>query len=167
MSGSDGCESGAMPGMQKLPQHDQLQRSVGTWDGAMTAWSPDGQEITSKGVMVSTAHGDFHTIDSYEGEVMGAPYVGHGINSYCPLRKQFMSTWTDSMSGCPLQLTGQYDEATKTTTLHGEAMGPTGMAPCSTKTTFVSDDRIDWEFYGEIPGVGPVRFLRIEYTRRA
>ena len=98
---SDACADGAStpPGMQKLPEHDHLQRLVGTWHGAMSCMTPDGTEMSSEGIMVTTAHGGFHTIDSYEGNVMGAPYKGHGVNSYCPLRKQFMSTWTDSMTG--------------------------------------------------------------------
>lgn len=149
-----------------LPQHALLQKHAGTWDAVIVTHMPDGQDQRAKGKMVTKKVGGFHTVDEFEGEVMGAPFTGRGSNSYCPVRKKFLSTWVDSMTGAPLLLLGDYDEKAKQLTMTGEAFGQSGkLEPCRTVTKFVDDDHFVWTFHGAGPDGTEMEFMRIEYTR--
>lgn len=150
-----------------LPQHSLLVKHVGVWDAAVVTHMPDGTDQPGKGTMTTRKLAGFHTIDDYESEFMGAPFVGHGTNSYCPVRKKFLSTWIDSMTGAPLLLLGDYDEKTKELTMVGEAFGQSGkLEPCRTVTKFVDDDHFQWTFFGRGPDGKEMEVMRIEHTRR-
>ncbi len=149
------------------PQHALLHRHVGTWDAVVIGVDPTGVEQRGKATMTTEKHTDFHTLDAFRGEVMGLPFLGHGVNSYCPMRKKFISSWTDSMSPSPLLLIGSYDEAKKELTMTGEAFGASGkLEPCRTVTAWRDDDHFAWELHGRGADGKEVRLLRIEYTRR-
>ncbi len=150
-----------------LPQHALLTKHVGVWDAVVIAHMPDGTEQRNKGKMTTRKLADFHTIDDFESEFMGAPFVGHGTNSYCPVRKKYLSTWIDSMTGAPMLLLGDYDEKTKELTMVGEAFGQSGkLEPCRAVTRFVDDEHFHWSFFGAGPDGKEMQFMRIEYTRR-
>ena len=153
--------------MQPGPQHALLQKHVGTWDAVVVTHDEQGKEVRDKGTMVNKKLSDFHTADQYSGEFMGMPFTGNGVNTYCPLRKQFITFWTDSMSPSPLILQGDYDAKTKTMTMTGEMFGMSGkLEPCRTVTVHKDADHIEWSMYGPGPDGKEVQHLRIEYTRR-
>ena len=98
---------------------------------------------------------------------MGQPFSGHGINSYCQVRKQYIASWADSMVSSPLTIAGDYDAKTKTLTMVGECLGMSGrMEPCKTVTVYQDDDHFAFEMHGPGPDGKMMRHLRIEYMRR-
>lgn len=91
------------------PQHERLQKLVGTWDAVLVRTDARGVEQRTSGTLTTEAHTGFHTIETFRGEFMGAPYQGRGTNGYCSARKQYFTFWTDSMTSSPMVLHGDYD----------------------------------------------------------
>lgn len=149
------------------PEQAMLLEHVGTWDAVVITVGEDGKEQRDTGKMTTEKRGEFHTLDSYEGKFMGMPFTGTGINSYCPLRKKYMTTWVDSMAPSPMVLIGDFDKKTKTLTMVGECVGMSGkLEPCSTVTQLQDADHFAFEMHGKGPDGKDMRMLRIEYTRK-
>jgi hypothetical protein len=149
------------------PQHAMLQKFAGNWDTVIVLKPPTGAEQRTKGTMNCAKHTDFHTIDSFEGELMGMKFLGHGINGYCPVKKKYFTLWTDSMTPSPLSLEGDYDAATKELTMTGAAFGMSGkLEPCRTVTRYQDDDHYTFTMFGPGPDGKEVQHLAIEYTRK-
>jgi hypothetical protein len=153
--------------MRPTEQHALLQRSVGTWDAVVTMQGMDGKDEVSKGTQTVTKLSDYHTVTSFEGTMMGAPFTGHGIDSYCPIREQFMGTWADSMSPAPLLLQGNYDAAKKELVMKGEMIGMDGqLGPCRTVVKYKDEDHMSFALHGTGPDGKDMQMVSIEYTRR-
>jgi hypothetical protein len=149
------------------PQHAMLQKLAGTWDAVLIVKDEKGAEVRTRGTMTTVNHAAFHTVDSFEGEFMGLKMSGHGINGYCPARKQFFRLWTDSMTASPMTLRGDYDQKQRELTMRGECLGMSGkLEPCRTVTRFRDDDHVEWALFGAGPDGKEMQHLRIEYTRR-
>lgn len=149
------------------PQHDMILELAGNWDAVVVMPGPDGNEQRSKGSMRTEKLGAFHTVDQFEGEMMGAPFHGRGINSYCPLRKQYVSTWVDSMGPSPIQLTGSYDAAKKELTMTGECVGMSGkLEPMRTVTRYADADHYTFSMFGPGPDGKEMKHMTIEYSRK-
>jgi hypothetical protein len=144
-----------------------LQKLVGTWDAVVIMTDPTGKEQKSSGKMTTAKQTEFHTVDNFDGEFMGMPFKGHGINGYCPVKKQYYTLWTDSMVPSPLVLYGNLDEKKGELTMTGEGVGMSGkMEPYKTVTKYVDGDHISWAMYGPGPDGKEMQHLRIEYTRK-
>lgn len=149
------------------PEHAILQQFVGTWDAVIIMPGADGAEQRSKAKMVTRKHGEFHIVDDFTGEFMGMPFTGHGVTSYCPVRKKYFTTWTDSMAPSPLVLTGDWDAKTKMMSMKGECVGMSGkLEPCRTMIQHKDADHYAFEMHGLMPDGTEGRHLRIEYTRK-
>lgn len=149
------------------PQHLMLQKLTGNWDAVVITRDPKGAEVRTNGRMTTTRQTDFHTVDNFQGEVMGMPVVGHGVNGYCTVRRQFFTFWTDSMSASPMTLYGEFDAEKRELRLSGECLAPSGrLERCRTVTRYVDDDHTSWALYGAGPDGKETLHLRIEYTRR-
>jgi hypothetical protein len=160
-------ESAAAPqGLMKPgPQHAMLRKLVGTWDAVVK--NPSGGEMTNTATMTRTSDSPFHTIDIFEGDMMGSKFVGHAIHGYCPIKKKFYSYWTDSMTPSPLTLEGDYDEKKKELTMTGTGFGMSGkLEPCRSVTQFEDDDHYTWALYGTGPDGKEAQHMTIEFTRK-
>jgi len=149
------------------PQHAQLQELVGTWDAVTITTDEQGAEQRTKGTLVRVKHTDYHTLDSYEGEFMGMKFLGHGVNGYCPVKKQYYTLWTDSMTPTPMIVYGDYDAGKRELSLSGECYGMSGkLEPCRTVTRYRDGDHYTFQFLGAGPDGKEMAHFTIEYTRR-
>lgn len=149
------------------PQHALLQGLAGTWDAVLVIKDEKGADVRSRGTLTTVQHAGFHTIDSFEGELMGMKMSGHGMSGYCAARKQFFRFWTDSMTPSPMTLFGDYDGAKRELTMRGECLGRSGrLEKCKTVTRLKDDDHIEWALLGAGPDGKEMQILRIEYARR-
>jgi len=165
--GQDDKSAAAAQEPKPGPQHAMLQKLAGTWDAVVVVKDEKGVEQKTKGTMTTAKHGDFHTVDSFQGEFMGMKFTGHGINGYCPIKKQYFTFWTDSMTPTPLPLTGDYDAKKKELTMAGECMGMSGkLEKCRTVSRFQDDDHFSWAMFGPGPDGKEMQQVAIEYTRR-
>jgi len=148
-------------------EHAVLQKVVGTWQAEIVSKGQGGKETRTPGVLTTTAHAGFHTVDSFESMFMGQKFQGHGINGYCTVRKQYFTYWTDSMTSSPLVAYGNYDAMKKELELKGECLGLSGkLEPCRIVTHFVDDDHRTFALYGAGTDGKEFEQLKIEYTRK-
>jgi hypothetical protein len=160
--------SPAPEGFRPGPQHALLGRLAGTWDAILIVKDAGGAEVRTRGTLTTERHADFHTVDRFEGAFLGMKMVGHGMNGYCTVRKQYFRFWTDSMSPAPMTLLGDYDAGKRELTLKGQCLGRSGaLEACRTVTRLRDDDHVEWTLFGAGPDGKEAQILRIEYTRKA
>jgi hypothetical protein len=152
--------------LRQAPQHAVLQQRVGTWDATLRSRDFSGAEITTTGKLTVRKHSEFHTVEDCEADFMGQKMLGHGVASWCPLRKQFVVSWTDSMTPVPVLLTGSYDEKKRELVMTGECFCPTGkLARCRAVTAFHDDQHFEYTFFATAPDGQQVEVLHIDYRR--
>jgi hypothetical protein len=158
-----------MPPMPKPgPEHEVLSRDAGTWDAVVEFAMPGAPAMTSKGTEVDTVGcGGLCLITDFNGEMMGAPFKGHGLTTYDPNKKKYVGSWSDSMASGLQVSEATYDAATKSTTSWMEGPDPTG-ATVKTKSvsTTVDADHRTMTMFMTGPDGKDVQTMKISYTRR-
>jgi hypothetical protein len=114
-------QDGAQMMPKPSPEHAYLMQRVGTWDAVMSMWMDPGEPMKVTGVETNRAIGEFHVVSEYKADFMGMPFEGHGVMSYDPAKKKYVSLWVDALAPSPSISEGTYDERTKTITFVGEA----------------------------------------------
>lgn len=148
-------------------EHAVLQQLAGTWDASLVIRGPDGKDVRTPGKLVTTPLAGFHTVDSFEGEMMGQKFQGHGMNGYCTARKQYFTYWADSMTSSPLTAYGDWDATKRELSLKGECLGMSGkLEPCRIVTKLVDADHRTFAMFGPGPDGKEMQHLLIEYTRK-
>ena len=104
------------------PEHDMLKKLEGDYE---TTMSMGGKE-TKGSASYKMILGGLWLSSTFEGEIEGQKFSGHGLDTYDPAKKKFVMIWVDSMSATPLNMDGTYDAATKKLTASGEMTGPDG-----------------------------------------
>lgn len=150
---------------EATPEHRALMKMVGTWDATL---SFPGQDQKSHATAVYRPVGEFWVASDFNGEMMGGPFIGHGIDGYDPAKKKFVSVWVDSWITEVLSFEGTHDAATRTTTMTGMGHDPQTGAPMQYKnvSTMTSDDAMTFVMGVVGPDGSASEMLRIEYTRR-
>lgn len=149
---------------QEMPkpgkEHELLKKMVGTWDTTMKV---EGQDVKGTTVYKSDL-GGFWVTSTLESEMFGQKFTGKGMDGYCPVKKKYLTIWTDSMGPSPVIMEGTYDAETKTITMTGD--GPDmegGMTKYKSITKLTDDDHFSMTMY-----VGDVKepAFVIEYKRK-
>ncbi|MEE8143715.1 MAG: DUF6370 family protein, partial [Planctomycetota bacterium] len=120
--------------------HALLNYMIGKWDCTVKTMQPP---MTSTGISKNEWVFDKrYVLHKFKSEWMGEPFEGEGITGYDNLKKEFFSTWMDSMSTGLFLQQGDYDPATKTFTYIGECVYPI-QGKLNTKTTIqvISNDK--------------------------
>ena len=97
-------------------EHAVLKTLEGRWKVTGRSWMKPGdqpQESTGKSTMEWVLDGRFLK-QKYQGEWAGEEFDGLGFVGYDKMKKQYMTTWMDSMATGLFQSTGRYDAAAKT-----------------------------------------------------
>jgi hypothetical protein len=125
-------------------EHEMLKKHEGTWD---TVMKMGGQE--SKGTATYKMElGGFWLTSTFEGEVFGQKFMGKGTDGYCPVKKKYVSVWTDSMSPSPMVMEGSYDADKKTMTMTGDAPNMEGkLVKHKTVTQYADADNFTMSMY--------------------
>jgi hypothetical protein len=159
-------EGGMPPQPKPSAEHKILQERVGTWDAVVQFWMGPGEPQKSKGVETNRMLGEFHVLSTFEGDMMGSPFEGHGITSFDPNKKKFISIWVDTMEPTPARMEGTHDAKTHTLTFTGEVV----MAGQSTKMrevlTVKDADHGTFEMFSTGPDGKEAKTMQIDYTRR-
>jgi hypothetical protein len=64
--------------------------------------------------------GGFWLASTLECKIEGFAFTGKGLDGYCPVKKKYVSVWTDSMGPSPVVMAGDYDAGKKALTMTGE-----------------------------------------------
>ena len=111
------------------PEHDLLRSLEGSWDiEARHCLDHGGGAVTKGTETCALGCGGFWLITDHRSEMMGKPFLGHGVLGFDPLKRKYVLAWASSMSGTLIDFEGAYDKAAKTLTLTGDIPGPEGKA---------------------------------------
>jgi hypothetical protein len=155
----------------KGPEHEKLAKAVGTWDTVMKMWMAPGAEPTvSKGIAEFRLLLDGRYLEQkYKCDSAEGAFEGLGIEGYDRVKKKYVSVWMDSMSTGIFMSEGTPDEAAKVYTYYGKMDDPfTGQKDKLVKSVAreISDDKVIFEMYNDLPGVGEFKSMEITYTRK-
>jgi hypothetical protein len=116
----------------------------GKWDTTMTM---AGQ--ASKGTAnYKMDLGGLWLASTFESSMMGEKFSGRGFDTFDAGKKKYVGVWFDSMSTTPMTMEGNYDAATKTMTMIGEAPGMDGkMTKHRMVTTMPDNDTMNFSMY--------------------
>ena len=151
------------------PEHERLQVFLGEWTTRTKAWYDPAQPPAESGgsaTYASVLGGRFVRAD-YRGDMMGMPFTGELTLGYDKARKQYVSTWCDTLSTALEVSRGSCSEDGKVFTLTGETYDPSlkTLAPSKHVTTVVSADSFRFEFFMQYDGKW-VKSFEILYTRK-
>ena len=154
----------------KCPEHDRLQKLVGSWDLQGKAFSHMMGEIPFGGVVTYKPKWDGKFLDStYEGPpgMDGKPMRGAGVIGYNRLSGKYEGTWMMSMNTNITYITGVWDEKDKAFKYAGTMDMPDGTTWKMRQVfTMVSDDKMTEEQWTTAPGGKEIKSVTMTYTRK-
>lgn len=147
------------------PEHERWQQLAGTWDATVRLAEFGGQE--AQGVSTWTVgFGGFHLVQEFQGDFGGMPFLGHGVHSYCPVKKKYITTWVDSMSASPLTTEGTLTQDNGTLVETGNGVDQGGRPEkVATTTEMLDKDTIVFKKLRAKDGKF-VEMLSITYRRK-
>jgi hypothetical protein len=152
------------------PEHKALESWAGSWDTTAKMWmDPSKPPQESKGVAENkmTLGGRFLE-QSFEGTMMDQPFSGKGYTGYDLYKKQYVSTWIDTMGTMIMTATGTADASGKKVTLTGQVDDfMTGKKMDFKQTATVIDpDHNMFELWMPGPDGKMFKTLEIHYMRK-
>jgi len=160
---------GPMP--QATAEHLGLEAEVGTWDAVSKMWfAPGAEPMGGTAVETNKMLGKMWLVSEYKGEMMGAPFVGHGQFGYDPQKKKYIGTWIDTFGPYLSVMEGTVDEKTKTLTMLSKGFDPMTGKECISKmvSTMIDHDHKKFEIFKPVEGKKDQwwKQMEINYTRR-
>jgi len=159
------------PLMVPTPQHTEMAREVGVWDGESTTWAQPGAEPEkSKCVETNRMIGKMWLCSQFEGEYGGEKFVGEMHMGYDPVKKKYVGTWVDSISPFMYTLEGEYEIPTHTLTIVMNGTSALTGKPETAKNTtrYVDENTKVFEMHMPVEGKDGEwwKMMEIKYTRR-
>jgi hypothetical protein len=163
---SGGQQAPPMP--KPGPEHELLKMDVGTWDAEVElVMEPGKPAMKSKGVEVNTMGcGGRCLISDFKGEMAGGPFLGHGVSTWDVVKKKYVGSWTDSMSGGLGLGESTYDPATKTWSGTMEGPDMEGKVSKMRSTVEAKGNTRVFTMYGPGADGKEAQVLKITYTKR-
>lgn len=160
-------QEGQPPMPEAGPEHKLLMERLGTWDAAMKMWMVPGEEpLQMTGVEKNRAVGAFHVVSEFTSDFGGMPFEGHGLSSWDPAKKKFISIWADSSEPSPAILEGTYDAKARTLTFVGENMMMGQRLKMRELITLKDADHAQFEMFLTGPDGKEAKSMEITYTRK-
>jgi hypothetical protein len=153
-----------------LPEHEILQKDVGTWDATIKSWDkPDGEPMESKAVEKNELlPGGYWLLSRFDGSFGDFKFTGIGQFGYDPHQKKYIGTWIDNMSPYLMLTKADYDPATQTMTGTGETREPgTNKVVTTRSVSRHVDDNTRWfAMYTKGDDGKEWKMMEITYKRR-
>ena len=150
------------------PEHAVLKEDVGTWDASLEMVMPGAPAMPpSKGVEtdVLSCNG-LCLVTDFKGELMGAPFQGHGVSTWDPTKNKYVGSWSDSMAAGLAVTESTWDAAKKT--MNGTMDTPDGQggtAKLRSTVEFTPGKRVFSMFIAG-PDGKEMPTMRVTYTKR-
>ena len=109
---------------QPTPEHADLLKGVGTWEGTLTMFVPGMSQDPLPCKEVVEGIGDLWTSATFSCDMMGMAFTGSGVMGYDTERKLFVGTWVDSTTTRLVVMEGKMDPAKKALVMRYEAPNP-------------------------------------------
>ncbi len=158
----------APPALTAGPEHAVLKEDVGTWDASIEVMMPGAPATPpAKGVETNalSCNGLCLATD-FKGEVMGAPFEGHGVTTWDAARKKYVGGWSDSMSPGLALTESTWDAAKKT--MNGTMDAPDGnggTVRMRSTVEYTAGKRV-FSMFMTGPDGKEMPTMRITYTKR-
>jgi uncharacterized protein DUF1579 len=156
-------EKMAAPG----PQHAELMKNAGSWNGVIKSWMSPGDPVVTKGsATYKPILGGRFLMEEYKGIMMDKPFEGFAITGYDNTKKEYINVWMDSMGTMMIFGRGTMDPSGKILTMTSQWEDPFTDEVVSMKmvTTFVDANTKKLEMYGTHGGQ-EAKEMEITYTR--
>ncbi len=156
--------------MPKPTAHHLAMKAVeGTWDAIVKNYAGPGQPpMESKAVEVNKVVGNgFWMQTDFHGQMMGAPFDGHGLFGFDPVAGKHVGTWVDSVSPVQAITSGTCKdgckEITSTFTMN---LGPAGTATFKEVAKQIDADHRTMAMWMQGKDGKEMLLMEISYTRK-
>jgi hypothetical protein len=152
------------------PQHASLARTAGNYDLEIKSWHAPGTDpAIEKGTATrSMALGGRVLVEEVSSQMMGQPFVGHGMHGYDNVTGKHWSTWNDSMMTGVMLSEGDCDAA-GTCTFTGSWMDPVKKTRITSRMTsrWTSPTVEVFEMHAPGPDGKEMKMMEITYTKKS
>lgn len=149
--------------------HKILAKMEGTWTATVTFWmQPGAAPMTSTATAVNEMiMGGRYLQSKNTGNMMGQPFEGMGITGYDNAKKMYVASWIDNFGTGILNMTGNWDEASKGIVFTGLEVDPASGKEFSYRQVVrMPDDNTQiMEMYAMMGGK-EFKNMEIKYTRK-
>ncbi len=153
------------------PAHTVLQPLVGTWVTETKWWKAPGEkpEVSKGRANHQWAFGKRFIKEKYEGKFAGEAFQGEGMIGYDNVKKEYVSTWADSMSTDIMTGEGSYDPATKSLEMTSKFTCPITESEMKMRsvTRILNNNQHVLEMYGMTPDGKEFKSMEITYKRKS
>ncbi len=149
--------------------HKMLSRSAGSWTETVTMWMQPGASPMSAtaSAVNEMILGGRYLQSRNTGTFMGQPFEGIGVTGYDNAKKVFVNTWIDNMGTGIMNMTGVWDDASKSIKFSGSMVDPASGKDIAVKEVlrFVDDNNQVLEMYSSTGGK-EFKNMEIKYARK-
>ncbi|HRI38721.1 MAG TPA: DUF1579 domain-containing protein [Nitrospira sp.] len=149
--------------------HKLFATLAGSWTTTTKEWMEPGKpptESTGTADMKMLLDGRF-LYQEYNGQMMGQPFNGIGIDAYDNMTKKYVTAWMDSMGTGIFIMEGTASADGKTITLKGSHPEPGGGKMTHRAVWKIIDaDNQTFDMYGTHHGGKEMKVMEIIYTRK-
>ena len=149
--------------------HQMLAKSAGTWNATVSMWmQPGTQPVSSSATCVNEMIlGGRYLQSKNSGNFMGQPFEGIGLMGYDNAKKVFVNSWVDNMGTGIMNMTGTWDEATKSIKFSGTMVDPSSGKDMAFREVlhFVDDNNQVLEMYANAGGQ-EMKTMEVKYVRK-
>jgi hypothetical protein len=147
------------------PEHALLLEGVGNWDAAVK-WNMEGQPPVDEKCteqVISICDGKW-VWSTFTGQMMGAPFEGHGLSGYDATQKKYIGYWIDSMAPTWMRTVGTADQAKKTITCDGPCLDENGK-PGTVHEVYTQTDKDNRTLAMTFKTTSGTMLMTIQYKR--
>jgi hypothetical protein len=149
--------------------HKLFATLAGSWTTTTKEWMEPGKppmESSGTAEMKMLLDGRF-LYQEFNGQMMGQPFNGIGIDAYDNMTKKYVTAWMDTMGTGIFIMEGTASADGKTITLRGSHPEPGGGKMTHRAVWTIRDaDNQTFEMYGNHGHGKEMKMLKIVYTRR-
>ncbi len=149
--------------------HKLFASLAGSWETKTKEWMEPGKpptESTGSAEMKMLLDGRF-LYQEFNGNMMGQPFSGVGIDGYDNLRKRYVSTWIDTIGTGIFQMEGMASADGKTITLKGQHAELGGGQMTHRAVWKIGDSNTQtFDMYGTHHGGKEMKMMEITYTKK-
>ena len=149
--------------------HKLFASLAGSWTTQTKEWmEPDKPPAESTGTaeMKMLLDGRF-LYQEYNGQMMGQPFTGIGIDAYDNLTKNYVTAWMDSMGTGIFMMEGTASAGGRTITLKGSHPEPGGGRMTHRAIWKIVDNNTQtFDMWGTHEGGKEMKMMEITYTRK-
>ena len=148
--------------------HKLFSTLVGSWATQTKAWMEPGKppmESTGTAEMKMLLGGRF-LYQEFNGQMMGQPFSGIGIDAYDNIQKKYVTAWMDTTGTGIFMMEGAASPDGRTITLRGQFEEPGGgHTDHRAVWKLIDDNKQKFDMYGTHHGGKEMKVMEIIYTR--